>query len=265
MNAPQAGRLLTRKEGAIGWIVFSNVAKHNAVSQDMWHAFPAAMQSFNADPEVRAVVVTGDGERAFISGADISQFESARASADAQATYNKAVEAAYLAPINCDKPVIARIRGICFGGGLGLAAACDLRIAAEDAVFRMPAGRLGLGYNYPGIKRFVDLMGPANTADIFFSARKFDATDALHMGFVNRVVPVAQLDAALGEYLALVAENAPLTLSEVKFAIRQVIETESARNLDELKRRIDVCFNSEDYKEGRTAFMQKRKPVFRGR
>ena len=265
MNAPQAGRLLTRKEGAIGWIVFSNVTKHNAVSQDMWQAFPAAMQSFNADPEVRAVVVTGDGERAFISGADISQFESARASADAQTTYNKAVEAAYLAPINCDKPVIARIRGICFGGGLGLAAACDLRIAAADAVFRMPAGRLGLGYNYPGIKRFVDLMGPANTADIFFSARKFDAADALRMGFVNRVVPVAELDGALGEYLSLVAENAPLTLSEVKFGIRQVIETESARNLDELKRRIDACFNSEDYREGRTAFMQKRKPAFRGR
>ena len=265
MNAPQAGRLLTRKEGAIGWIVFSNVAKHNAVSQDMWQAFPAAMQGFNADPEVRAVVVTGDGEKAFISGADISQFESARASADAQATYNKAVESAYLAPINCDKPVIARIRGICFGGGLGLAAACDLRIATEDAVFRMPAGRLGLGYNYPGIKRFVDLMGPANTADIFFSARKFDAADALRMGFVNRVVPVATLDTALGEYLTLVAENAPLTLSEVKFGIRQVIETESARNLEELKRRIDACFNSEDYREGRTAFMQKRKPAFRGR
>jgi enoyl-CoA hydratase len=265
MNAPQAGRLLTRKEGAIGWIVFSNVAKHNAVSQDMWQAFPAAMQAFNADAEVRAVVITGDGEKAFISGADISQFESARASADAQTTYNKAVEAAYLAPIACDKPVIARIRGICFGGGLGLAAACDLRIAAEDAVFRMPAGRLGLGYNYPGIKRFVDLMGPANTADIFYSARKFDAADALRMGFVNRVVPVAELDRALGEYLALVAENAPLTLSEVKFGIRQVIETESARDLAELKRRIDACFNSEDYREGRTAFMEKRKPAFRGR
>lgn len=265
MNAPQAGRLLTRKEGAIGWIVFSNVAKHNAVSQDMWQAFPSAVQTFNADSEVRVIVVTGDGEKAFISGADISQFESARASAEAQTTYNKAVETAYLAPIGCDKPVIARIRGICFGGGLGLAAACDLRIAAEDAVFRMPAGRLGLAYNYPGLKRFVDLMGAANTADIFFSARKFDAADALRMGFVNRVVPVAALDAALDEYLAMVAENAPLTLSEVKFGIRQVIETESARDFDELKRRIDRCFNSEDYKEGRTAFMQKRKPAFRGR
>ncbi len=265
MNAPQAGRILTRKDGAIGWIVFSNVAKHNAVSQDMWQAFPPAVQAFHADPEVRAVVITGDGEKSFIAGADISQFESARASAEAQTIYNKAVEAAYLAPMACDKPVIARIRGYCFGGGLGLAAACDLRIAADDAVFRMPAGRLGLGYNYPGIKRFVDLMGSANTADIFFSARKFEAADALRMGFVNAVHPAAAFDRAFGEYLDLIAENAPLTLAEVKFGIRQVIETESARDLDELKRRIDLCFNSEDYREGRTAFMAKRSPVFRGR
>jgi len=132
-------------------------------------------------------------------------------------------------------------------------------------VFRMPAGRLGLGYNYPGIKRFVDLMGSANTADIFFSARKFDVADALRMGFVNAVHPAAALDRAFGEYLDLIADNAPLTLAEVKFGIRQVIETESARDPDELKRRIDVCFNSEDYREGRTAFMAKRSPVFRGR
>ncbi|HEY5638225.1 MAG TPA: enoyl-CoA hydratase-related protein, partial [Burkholderiales bacterium] len=141
MNAPQAGRLLTRKDGAVGWIVFSNMAKMNAVSQDMWLAFPGAIQAFDADPEVRAIVITGDGEKSFIVGADISQFESARASAEAQSNYNKAVEAAYLAPVNSAKPVIARIRGICIGGGLGLAAACDLRIAADDAVFRMPAGR----------------------------------------------------------------------------------------------------------------------------
>jgi len=265
MNAPQAGRILTRKEGAIGWIVFSNVAKHNAVSQDMWQAFPGAIQGFGADPEVRAIVITGDGEKAFISGADISQFESARASAEAQDRYNKAVEAAYLAPGSCDKPVVARIRGICFGGGLGLAAACDLRFASEDAVFRMPAGRIGLAYNYPGLKRFVDLMGPANTADIFFSARKFDAQDALRMGFVNQVHPAGKLDAALGAFLEMISENAPLTLAEVKFGIRQVIASDSERDMAGLKRRIDACFNSDDYREGRTAFMEKRKPDFRGR
>lgn len=265
MNAPQAGRLLTRKDGAIGWIVFSNMAKMNAVSQDMWLAFPGAIRAFDADPEVRAIVVSGDGEKSFIAGADISQFESARASAEAQDNYNKAVEAAYLAPVNSAKPVIARIRGICIGGGLGLAAACDLRIASDDSVFRMPAARLGLAYNYPGIKRFVDLMGPANTADIFYSARKFGAAEALRMGFLNYVHPAAELDRAVAAYLSLVCENAPLTMAEVKFGIRQVIAEDSERDMAGLKKRIDACFDSADYREGRTAFMEKRSPKFTGR
>lgn len=265
MNAPQPGRLLTRKEGAIGWIVFSNLAKHNAVSYDMWADFPRVMSAFEADPEVRAIVITGDGEKAFISGADISQFEKARASADAQTTYNAAVETAYLAPVRCAKPVVARIRGICMGGGLGLAAACDFRFASDDAVFRMPAARLGLGYNYPGIKRFVDLIGPANTADIFFTARKFSAADAQRMGFLNRMVPVAELDHELSAFLALIAENAPLTMAEVKYGIRQVVASDAERDLEGLKRMIDACFASEDYKEGRSAFMEKRAPAFKGR
>ncbi|HUX25989.1 MAG TPA: enoyl-CoA hydratase-related protein, partial [Burkholderiales bacterium] len=157
--------LITRKENAVGWVIFSNPSKLNAVSHDMWAALPKAIAGFDADPEVRMIVITGDGDRAFISGADISQFEKARGSAEAQAIYNEAVVAAYEAPVLCSKPVVARIRGICMGGGLGLAAACDVRIAADDAVFRMPAGRLGLGYNYTGVKRFVQILGAANTAD----------------------------------------------------------------------------------------------------
>ncbi len=265
MNAPQAGRLLTRKDGAIGWIVFSNLAKRNAVSQEMWLAFPKALAEFDADPDVRAIVVTGDGDKAFISGADISQFEKVRSSAADQSNYNAAVEGAYGAPAQCSKPVIARIRGICIGGGLGLAAVCDLRFAADDAVFRMPAARLGLGYGYSGIKRFVDLIGPANTSDLFFSARRFDAADAYHMGFVNRVFPVDGLDAGLAEYLALLTDNAPLTMAEVKFAVRQTVASDSARDLKTLQKMIDRCFDSEDYREGRTAFMEKRVPKFKGR
>ena len=257
--------LITRKENAIGWVIFSNPAKYNAVSHDMWMALPRAIAAFDADPGVRLIVITGDGDKAFISGADISQFEKARGSAEAQAIYNQAVVDAYEAPVNCSKPVIAKIRGICMGGGLGLAAACDVRIAAADAVFRMPAGRLGLGYNYTGIKRFTQIIGAAGTADIFFSARKFDAADALAMGFVNRVVPLADFDREVAAYCELIAENAPLTLAAAKFAIRQTGMDAAARDMDQAARMIEACFDSEDYREGRRAFMEKRKPNFQGK
>jgi enoyl-CoA hydratase len=257
--------LITRKQDAVGWVIFSNPTKFNAVSQDMWMALPRVIGAFDADPEVRVIVITGDGDKAFISGADISQFEKARGSTEAQATYNQAVIDAYEAPVNCSKPVVAKIRGICMGGGLGLAAACDVRIAAADAVFRMPAGRLGLGYNYTGIRRFTQIIGAANTADIFFSARKFDAADALAMGFVNRVVPVADLDREIATYCQMITENAPLTLAAAKFAIRQTGTDPEARDMDTAARMIETCFNSEDYREGRRAFMEKRKPNFQGR
>ena len=257
--------LITRKEKSVGWVIFSNPTKFNAVSHDMWTALPQVIAAFDADPEVRMIVITGDGEKAFISGADISQFEKARGSAEAQAVYNQAVIDAYEAPVRCSKPVVAKIRGICMGGGLGLAAACDVRIAAEDAVFRMPAARLGLGYNFTGITRFVQLLGQANTADIFFSARKFGAADALSMGFVNRVVPVADLDREVDAYCELLVENAPLTIAAAKFAIRQTGLDSGARDLEQAARMIETCFNSEDYREGRKAFMEKRKPNFSGK
>jgi enoyl-CoA hydratase/carnithine racemase len=162
-------------------------------------------------------------------------------------------------------PVVAKIRGICMGGGLGLAAACDVRIAATDAIFRMPAARLGLGYNFTGIKRFVQLLGAANTSDIFFSARKFDAADAYAMGFLNRVVPVADLDREVAAYCELLVENAPLTMAAAKFAIRQTGTDPAARDMDQLARMLEACFSSEDYREGRKAFMEKRKPNFKGK
>ena len=259
------GELITRKENAVGWVIFSNPTKYNAVSNDMWMALPRAIAAFDADPEVRLIVITGEGEKAFISGADISQFEKARGSAEAQAIYNQAVVAAYEAPVQCSKPVLAKIRGMCMGGGLGLAAACDVRFAAADAVFRMPAGRLGLGYNYTGINRFAQIIGAANTADIFFSARKFDAADALGMGFLSRVMPVADFDREFAAYCELVAENAPLTLAAAKFSIRQTGLDPAARDLDKAARMIEICFDSDDYREGRRAFMDKRKPKFQGK
>src|SRR6185436_2407752 len=172
------------------------------------------------------------GDKAFISGADISQFEKLRGTAEAQNDYNKAVEQAYLAPIVCSKPVVARIRGICIGGGLGFAAACDIRIASDNTIFRMPAARLGLGYSPSGVKRFMNVLGAANTLDIFASARKFDAKEAMRMGFLSQVHPAAELEAAVAAYVKMVAENAPLTVAAAKFAVQQGLRDPGERDME---------------------------------
>jgi len=257
--------LIVRRNGAIATVVFSNLPKMNAMTYDMWCAVPKTLAELDADPSVRVIVVAGDGEKAFISGADISQFEKLRSTADAQAVYNSAVEEGYVAPLKCSKPVIARIRGICMGGGLGFAAACDMRICSDDSVFRMPAARLGLGYGAAGIRRFMNVIGAANTTDIFISARKFDAQDALRMGFVSKVVPAADLEKTVADYCEMVAENAPLTVAAAKFAVQQWLKNEDERDLATAQKMVDTCFASADHKEGRTAFMEKRKPNFTGR
>ena len=257
--------LITQRAGAVATVLFSNPEKMNAVTFDMWSAVPATLAALDADPAVRVVVIAGDGDKSFISGADISQFEKLRGTAQAQAEYNKAVEKAYLAPMNCSKPVIARIRGICIGGGLGFAAACDLRICADDAVFRMPAARLGLGYSPSGVRRFMNVIGAANTSDIFFTARKFDAQEALRMGFVSRVVPAAQLEQAVAETCEMIAENAPLTVAAAKFAVQQALRDAAERDMATAVKMVQTCFASADHQEGRKAFMEKRKPSFTGR
>ena len=257
--------LITRRAGAVATVLFSNPGKMNAVSFDMWSAVPATLAALDADPAVRVVVIAGDGDKAFISGADISQFEKLRGTAEAQAEYNRAVEKAYLAPMHCSKPVIARIRGICIGGGLGFAAACDLRICSEDSIFRMPAARLGLGYSPSGVRRFMNVLGAANTTDIFMSARKFDAQEALRMGFVSRVTKVDELEKAVADYCRMVGENAPLTVAAAKFAVQQWQKSEPERDLAKAMKLVEACFASEDHKEGRRAFMEKRTPTFHGR
>lgn len=257
--------LITRREGAIGWVIFSNPAKFNALTIDMWSALPQALAEFDRDEAVRVIVLAGDGDRAFVSGADITQFGKNRGSPEAREQYERVVSAAYRAPMQCGKPTIAKIRGICMGGGLGLASSCDLRIAADDAVFRMPAARLGLGYNFAGVRRFVDVLGSANTADIYFSARKFDAAEALRMGFLSRLVPAADLDREVASYCEMIGENAPLTVAAAKRAIVDARKDPEARDLAELQRMIEACFASDDYREGRAAFAEKRKPRFKGR
>jgi enoyl-CoA hydratase len=257
-------QLIVRRDGPIGRIIFSNPDKYNAVTQDMWEGLAPALQGFDADPQVRLVVLEGDGDKAFVSGADISQFESQRTDSAAQARYNNAVETAYLAPVQCSKPVVAKIRGICMGGGLGLAAACDLRFCTDDSRFRMPAGRLGLGYNAVGVRRFLSVFGLQNTLDIFFSARIFGAADALQMGFVSRVESRENFDKVVDEWCADVAENAPLTLRALKRTVNELIRDPDERDMASAEAAIAACFESDDYREGAAAFMQKRKPAFRG-
>ena len=256
--------IITKKEGPIGNIIFSNPQKMNAMSLDMWLGVPKAMREFDQDPEVRVIVVKGSGEKAFISGADISQFDQLRGSADQQEIYNQAVAEAYLAPTLCSKPVVASIRGYCFGGGLGFAVACDMRICSEDAQFRMPAARLGLGYGFEGVNRFINVIGPANTADIFFSARRFDAAEALRMGYVTQVHPSDLLEQETSKYVGSMAENAPMTMKAIKAAVLQSAVLEKDRDVALVSRLVDACFASEDYKEGRAAFLEKRTPIFRG-
>jgi enoyl-CoA hydratase len=257
--------LKTNIDGAVATVVFSNLPKMNAMSYDMWRAVPKVFADLDGNPAVRVIVCAGDGDKAFISGADISQFEKLRGTVEAQVEYNKAVEQAYVAPMSCSKPVIARIRGICIGGGLGFAAACDLRVCSDDSVFRMPAARLGLGYSPGGVRRFMNVLGAANTTDIFMSARKFDAKEALRMGFVSQAVPAASLEKAVADYCRMVAENAPLTVAAAKFAVQQWQKDEKDRDLAKATKMVEACFASEDHKEGRKAFMEKRTPNFIGR
>ena len=256
--------LLIHRDGPIGRVVFSNPDKYNAMSAQMWLGLPVALEAFDADPAIRLIVLEGAGTKAFVSGADISQFESDRTDPASQARYNAAVEAAYLAPVRCSKPVVAKIRGVCMGGGLGLAAACDLRFCTEDSRFRMPAGRLGLGYNVVGVRRFLAVFGLQNTLDIFFSARIFNAAEALRMGFVSRVEPPASFDATVDGWCADVAGNAPLTLRALKRTATELIRDPDARDLAAAEAAIAACYASDDYREGAHAFMEKRPPVFRG-
>jgi len=257
-------KILSLKEGRIGTLVFNNPERHNAVSLEMWQAASKALDDFVRDQEVRVLVVTGAGGKAFVSGADISKFEDERATQAAVERYNAIGQAFYASLASCPKPTIAMIQGYCIGGGLNLAISCDLRFCTEGSRFGLPAAKLGLGYAYAGLKRFFDTIGPAQTKDIFFSARQFGAAEALAMRVVNRVLPDAELTGFVKEYATTVAENAPLTITAIKQIAIEALKPESERNLKLAADLVARCFASQDYVEGRTAFMQKRKPVFTG-
>jgi enoyl-CoA hydratase/carnithine racemase len=258
-------KLLARTEGGVGHLVFNNPARHNAVSLEMWSRMEKLLDGFAADPALRVLVVSGAGGKAFVSGADISKFESERASMEAVKAYNAQSAKAYVQLFNFPKPTIAMIQGYCIGGGANLAVACDLRVCTDDAKFAIPAARLGLGYGFAGVNRLAEIVGISRAMELFYTARQVSAAEAYDMGLVNRVVPVNEINRAVAEWTDMIAANAPLTIATIKAVAREIAKPSASRDLAKLDRMVEACFASSDYIEGRRAFMEKRMPRFTGR
>jgi enoyl-CoA hydratase/carnithine racemase len=258
-------RIEARREGAIGWLIFDNPARRNAVSVGMWQAIPAVLEDFGADPAIRVVVLAGAGDRAFVSGADISQFEAQRSGPEAVQRYEEIAENAQARLYAFDKPTVAMIRGYCLGAGVNIASACDVRIAADDARIGIPAARLGLGYRASATKNLLDLVGAANAREMLLTGRQLTAAEAREMGLVHKVVEAGSLELATREYCEGLAANAPLTMRTAKRMIRELLRPPREFDAAQARAWVKECFDSADYAEGRKAFMEKRKPLFTGK
>ena len=253
------------KRGAVGWIVFDQPAKRNAISGAMWRAIPPAMARFDADPEVRCVAFRGAGSEAFAAGADISEFESIRSERAAVAEYDDLLDRVLHAIQDSRKPSLAMIHGFCLGGGLEVALACDLRYCGAAAQFGIPAARLGLAYNVEGHKRLLETVGHARAREIMFLGRRYGAEEAFQMGLVHHVIPDGKLEAHVEEILKTLTENAPLAIANSKTILEEYVKSSGAPDAAVMLAAVERCARSADYEEGRRAFMQKRKPRFQGR
>lgn len=259
------GRIETETAGAQFRIHICNAQRFNAMSLSMWEALTAAAEAADKSPDTRVVVLSGEGHKAFASGADISEFATHRKNPEQGARYSAAVAAAQQALMRCRHPVVARVRGVCMGGGMALAIACDLRYCTYDARFRMPAGRLGLGYALDGIRRFAHIVGPSRTADLFFTARTFDGHEAERIGLVHEAINTEIFDAVVDKRIEGMTRLAPLTLRAAKLSIRHILNESGAPNEAAVQEAIRACYESEDYIEGQQAFMEKRRAQFKGK
>ena len=268
-NAPPReyadGKMLAVKDGGIGFITFNQPEKRNAMSVEMWQGLAEILDDFREDSGVRVVIMNGAGGKAFVSGADISQFEKRRANADAQEEYAQLTSGGRARLANFPKPSIAAIQGFCLGGGLAIAMHTDLRIASANSQFGIPAARLGIAYAFDGLRTLVQLVGPAHARMILYTGTRMGAEEAARIGLINKVVPEESLTDTVLELARTIAGNAPLSIAANKLCIDNILKDPADRDLEAIARAGRTCLDSEDYREGRTAFMEKRQPRFQGR
>ncbi len=258
-------KMIAEVDGGIGWMIFNNPERRNAMSLEMWEGVATILTEFERDDSVRVIVMKGAGDKAFVSGADISQFEKERSDAAAAANYSRISEAGREKLTHLKKPLVAMIRGFCLGGGLGVAMQADVRIASDDSQFGIPAARLGIAYTFLNLRQLVDLVGPSRAKDILFTGRRLDAAEALAIGLVNRVVPAAELESVVRDYAKTLAENAPLSIRGSKATIQAYLAGFDGENRARLRALSMQASTSEDYREGTRAFLEKRRPTFQGR
>jgi enoyl-CoA hydratase/carnithine racemase len=257
-------KMLSRVKDGVGYITFNNPEKHNAVSIEMWDALEQILDGFRSSQDIRVIVLSGAGGKAFVSGADISKFDKERSSKEAVLSYNKRTQKVYENLETFPKPTIAMIDGYCIGGGLNLAVCCDIRICSEKSKFAMPAAKLSLGYPFSSIKRLFDVMGPGMAKHFMFTAEKISASEALACGLVQKLVSEDSIDSYVKDFALNIANNAPLTIKAMKQIGIEISKNSDERDLLLCEKLASACFDSEDYKEGRKAFMEKRKPNFQG-
>jgi enoyl-CoA hydratase len=257
-----AGEIALDDSDTVATLRLRNPARRNAMSEAMWRQLRTLVAEVSARPDVRVVIIRGDGEKAFSAGADISGFEIGR-SGEAARAYDDLVEDTCRAIEGIAQPTVAMIAGACMGAGVSIAASCDLRIAAEDAFFSIPAARLGLGYDPNGIKRCLRVFGAEATRELIFLPDRLPARRAAELGVVSRLVPPGEIGAAAADWASRIAANAPLTIKAAKVTIRAHL-LEDAGLLAEADRLYAAADASADYLEGRHAFAEKRAPRFSG-